>query len=109
MANLKYSSLELQEYLKLDKCNANQAKIMCRFRCRMEKFSENYSGPGGTKPCPLCGQHLDNQETSFECKTITENIQISEEYSGIFSQNIPASLFETTENILSIRENLISK
>ena len=67
MSSLEYNKLELQEYLKLETCNAAQAKVMFKFRCRMANFSENFRGPQGPKPCILCGVHLDNQETSFEC------------------------------------------
>ena len=105
MANLKYHSLEIQEYLKLDICNSTQAKTMFRFRCRMENFSENFRGIQGPQPCPLCGVHLDSQEKSFTCQKITQVIDIASDYTEIFNTNIPPTLFKVIEKITQLRED----
>jgi hypothetical protein len=62
MDNLHYNKLAMQQYLKLNNCNAVQAKVMFKFRCRMANFTENFRGPNGPQACQLCGLHLD-QET----------------------------------------------
>jgi hypothetical protein len=104
MDNLRYSKLEMQNYFKLENCTADMAKLMFKFRCRMADFDENFRGGLGPRPCQLCGLHLDNQETSFQCPEITKQLEIKVEYSKIFQNIIPAEIFETISRITAIRD-----
>ena len=106
MDNLKYSKLEMQDYFKLENCTASMARLMFKFRCRMADFDENFRGGLGPRPCRLCGLHLDNQETSFQCPTVTQQLEIKMEYSKIFLKKIPAEIFETILRITEIRDDL---
>ena len=106
MDNLKYSKLEMQDYFKLENCTADMAKLMFKFRCRMADFEENFRGALGPRPCQLCGLHLDNQETSFQCPEITKQLEIKVEYSKIFQMKIPVEIFETISRITAIRDEM---
>ena len=44
MINLEFSNMEMQEYLKDKRITPAQAKIIFRFRTRMERLSENFKG-----------------------------------------------------------------
>ena len=109
MDNLSYNKLKLQEYLKLKNCNSAQAKIMFRYRCRMANFGENFRGPRGPQICPLCSNHLDNQQQSFVCPKVKESVEVNVDYSNIFQKNIPAKLFHVLEEIESVRKDFIEK
>ena len=71
----------------------------------MANFSENFRGPNGPKACILCGDHLDNQETSFQCVKVRDQINHKDNYGQIFRLKIPKSIFFTLEEIMKIREN----
>ena len=86
MDNLSYNKLELQEYLKLKNCNAPQAKIMFRYRCRMANFGENFRGPRGPQICPMCSNHLDNQHLSFVCPKVQASVEVDVDYANIFKR-----------------------
>ena len=106
MDNLRYSKLEMQNYFKLENCTADMAKLMFKFRCRMADFDENFRVGLGPRPCQLCGLHLDNQETSFQCPEITKQLEIKVEYSKIFQKKIPVESFETISRITAIRDEM---
>ena len=50
--NLCYTELKLQAYL--ENMSATEAQTVFSYRTRMANFKENYRGPEGPKPCPLC-------------------------------------------------------
>ena len=103
MENVAYKKLQLQKYLELENMDASLAKNVFRFRVRMAPFQENFKGGGPTKPCPLCGIHLDTQSMSFQCGKIKEKVQIKENYENIFKQEISRNLAETLKSIIEIR------
>ena len=107
MQNLQYNQLEMQEYLKENYLTPVQAKIVFRFRTRMEKFSENFKGGRPTKQCPLCDEHLDTQTNSYQCKVILKNIKISGNIEDIYKQTITKEAAKTLENIVKFRENYL--
>ena len=107
--NLSYNKLELEKYLILENCTVEEAQIMFKFRCRMADFQENFRGGRGPQPCQLCGIHLDNQETSFQCPEILKQLVIKHSYSEIFKKNIPVELFQTISRINSIRVEMLNK
>ena len=76
MDNLKYSKLEIQEYFKLENNKTAGAQTLFKYRVRMANFSENFRGNQGPASCPLCGDHLDSQQMSFEnCQTVKDNVR----------------------------------
>ena len=86
MANLEYTSLEMQAYLKNKNISVEQAKMLFKFRTRMATFSENFKGGKQIQACPLCFNNADMQKHSVLCKIIQENIHIKGRYEEIFSK-----------------------
>ena len=110
LMDLSYSKLELQEYLKLEHINRFGAQTVFKYRVRMANFGENFRGKRDTVPCPLCGQHLDNQKMNFEnCQVIRDNVQISGVYQDIFKTNIPSEIVSTLQEIDKFREQTLKQ
>ena len=107
MSNLNYTNLEIQEYLKKKDITPTQAKIVFKFRTRMEKFSENFKGGKPTKQCPICTETEDTQEHSFKCKVINMNIQVEGNLSDIFTLDIDKKTAKTLESIVKFRESYL--
>ena len=107
MKDLQYNQLEMQEYLKENLMTPAQARIMFRFRTKMEKFSENFKGGKPIKPCPLCNEDLDTQIHSYQCKIILKNIKISGNIEDIYNQTISKEAANTLENIVKFREKYL--
>ena len=84
-----------------------QARIMFRFRIRMENFSENFKGGKPVKQCPICDENLDTQSHSYQCKVILKNIKISGNIEDIYNQTISKEAAKTLENIVKFRENYL--
>ena len=89
MADLEYSELDIQKYLKDKAITVQQAKILFKFRTRMENFSNNFKGGKPTELCPLCRRNADMQKHSYQCNIIIKNIQVMGRYEDIFGTNIP--------------------
>ena len=107
MSNLTYTNLEIQEYLKKKDITPTQAKIVFKFRTRMEKFSENFKGGKPTKQCPIRTETEDTQEHSFKCKVINMNIQVEGNLSDIFTLDIDKKTAKTLESIVKFRESYL--
>ena len=107
MANLQYSELVMQEYLKEKFISPVQAKIIFRFRTRMEKFSENFKGGKPTKQCPLCMASKDTQNHSFQCQVLLKNIEMAGTPEDIYNQTISKETAKTIENIVKFRETYL--
>ena len=103
LRDLFYVELKLQQYLKLEEINVQQALTVFSFRTRMAKFSENFRNCGIQQICPMCQTHLDNQPMSFQCKNVLKEIDVKEKYERIFSENISVQL---TKCLLDIVNNL---
>ena len=54
--------------------------------------------------CSLCEKHIDNQELSFQCQAIRENITVKGEICEIYEEDIPTKTIKTLTNILEFRE-----
>ena len=104
MKNLFYSELKLQDYLCLKNMNACQAKALYKFRVRMAPFGENFRGGQATIFCPLCHNHPDGQEESFECEKVKKVIDVKGEYKNIFGNTFSPDLVKTVQNIYQFRE-----
>ena len=86
MKNLKYSNLELQDYLKNSLVNSKYAKQIFKYRTRMTKVGNNFKNSGKNE-CPLCFKNVDSQEHLIDCENnILDDIEIIE-YENIFSEN----------------------
>ena len=110
MDNLNYSKLEIQEYFKLENMNTAGAQTLFKYRVRMANFSENFRGNQGPASCPLCGDHLDSQQMSFEnCQTVKDNVNIFDKYEKIFSLNVPGGLVKCLQEIDNFREEAAKK
>ena len=104
MKNLEYTQLEMQEYFKNKDISPTQARIIFKFRTRMEKFSENFKGGKPTQQCPVCTSSTDTQSHSFSCPVIVESLKISGSLEDIFEQTISNETAITLENIIKFRE-----
>ena len=104
MANLEYSSLEMQAYMKDKDITVEQAKIIFKFRTRMANFSNNFKGGKPTAVCPLCLTDADMQKHSYQCNIINKNIQVKGKYEDVFAPNIEKETAVTVENIVKFRE-----
>ena len=102
MKHLKYQKLEPQTYL--EKFVANEAINIFKFRVKMAKFDANFHGQQPIKSCPLCFEHEDTQELSFQCKVIKSKLKHESEYEEIFQKDIPQKLGLLLTDILRIRE-----
>ena len=107
MADLEYSALEIQKYLKDKAITVQQAKILFKFRTRMEDFSNNFKGGKPTGLCPLCRRNADMQKHSYQCNIILKNIQVMGRYEEIFGTNISKETAKTVENIVIFREKYL--
>ena len=95
--NLDYSELKLQKFLKLEDMNADESKIVLKWRLKMAKFGANFGDD--SKLCPLC---IDNQEESF--KNCVENINECK-YEDIF-KTPTSEVAKFLKEIMKRRENL---
>ena len=99
MANISYNSLNMQNYFSRTDLTQQEKKTIFKYRIRMERFGENYRGGAASILCPLCHSHLDNQEMSFHCPIIKNEIKIKGNLSDIYKENINN---ETIETVLKI-------
>ena len=98
----------MQKYLKLENCDAKEAKTMFKYRTRMALYGENFRQNNTPVSCPLCDQHLDNQDMGFSNSQVTKlNVQIQGQYSDLFKQNIPKILVKTLQQIDEFRNENI--
>ena len=107
--NLFYSELSMQEYLKLNSMTSYEAKTVFSYRVRAAKYSDNYRGPSGLQPCPLCHLHLDCQPLAFQCPVTKENMKVTEKYCDIFNTSVDKTLAVLLVKIDKLREEFLSK
>ena len=103
--NICYTELKLQDYL--ENMSANEAQTVFSYRTRMANFKENYRGPGGPQPCPLCNLHLDTQSLSFQCPLVKNNVKLEGKYNTIFSNKIDKTLVKTLLDINRFRKEFM--
>ena len=102
LANLHYSSLKLQDYLCVNNFSVTEARLIFSFRTRMAPFKKNYKSLKDTL-CPLCSQHLDDQNLVFQCPIIAQQINSEERIENIFSETISKDLVNALDKVLQIR------
>ena len=76
MANLWYSDLQMENYLKSNKFTVKQSQTIFSFRTRMANFQENFRNDKGHLPCPLCLIHLDSQSMAFQCPKVKVEVKV---------------------------------
>ena len=91
--DLKYVKLDMQEYLR--RLDANKAKVVMKYRLKMASYASNFKGGGGSKVCPLCSSHEDDQRFCFKCP----GIDSSHEYEDIFADNVTSEVAAKLEEI----------
>ena len=104
LTNLRYSELQMQEYLELKSMSKVQAIVLFKFRVRMSPFSENYKAGHQTTVCPFCSLQLDSQEESFTCVKLKQMIEIKGKYSDIFGLDFKQEFLKTLCNLYYFRE-----
>ena len=82
-----------QEYLR--RLDANKAKVVMKYRLKMASYASNFKGGGGSKVCPLCSSHEDDQRFCFKCP----GIDSSHEYEDIFADNVTSEVAAKLEEI----------
>jgi hypothetical protein len=95
MDSLSYSRLEMQNYLKLENCDARGARTVFKYRTRMALYGENF-------------RQNDNQAMGFNnCQVTKINVQIQGLYTDLFKQNVPKILVKTLQQIDDFRKENI--
>ena len=96
----------MQNYLKLENMNTNEAQTIFKYRTRMAKYGENYRGSKEVILCPLCNTHIDSQIMTVEnCPVVRNNISISGNYVQIFNNClIPSDIVQTIMKLDKFRE-----
>ena len=102
MENLFYYEMKLQEYLKLSELSVDESKVIILWRLRMAKFARNYGQKN--QLCPLCSEHEDTQENSFQCKVVKKVVEISVNYKDLF-RNPSRKMAKVLKKIMLLREN----
>ena len=102
MENLFYYEMKLQEYLKLAELSVDESKLIILWRLRMAKFARNYGQKN--KLCPLCSDHEDTQEKSFQCKKVIKAVEMNVKYNDLF-RNPTKKMAKVLKKIMQLREN----
>ena len=106
LENLFYRDLKLQSYLNSEDITHIEAQCIYSYRTRMFNYGHNF---GNTSPCPLCHNHSDTQKWSFSCNKIRENVEISGQYSNIFSEQIQPATVKTIMQISKYRKEYLDQ
>ena len=107
MSNVNYTSLKMQNYLSRSDLTQEEKKTIFKYRVRMERYGENYRGGAPSIKCPLCHTHLDNQEMSFQCPIIRQEVDIKGNYSDIYNETIQSETIQTIVKITRFRKTTL--
>ena len=88
MVNLRYTEVKAQDYLSIPGISASQAQNLFKWRVKMSKLGENFRGSRENIPCPLCGNHLDNQNMIFQCEVMKKEVNIKCKIEDIYQDTI---------------------
>ena len=105
--NLFYTELKMQDYLRLKNMSSAEAKAIFSYRTRSAKYSANYPGTDGLKPCPLCFIHLDCQPMALQCPVIKDDVTINIKYSDIFDCDVSSNAAKTVTAIEKFRNDFL--
>ena len=109
---LTYKKFEVQNYLKSEKINVNEAKLLFKIRTNMlevrnnykRKYSKNKQDQGSKSPsdnellCPLCSKHLDNEENILHCDELENDSDV--QFLDLFSKDVD-KLSKTVKQFIS--------
>ena len=107
MSNVNYTSLKMQNYLSRSDLTQEEKKTIFKYRVRMEQYGENYRVGAPFIKCPLCHTHLDNQEMSFQCPIIRQEVDIKGNYSDIYNETIQSETIQTIVKITRFRKTTL--
>ena len=81
-----------------------------KFRTRMADFGVSYRAGYDAFLCPLCLEHLDNQQNSLtKCKSIQDELKFKNDISDIYSNEITDETIQIINSIIKIRKKLIER
>ena len=106
LGQLKYKKLKRQAYMKQTKKNIIN---IFKFRTHMAEFGENYRAGYDAFLCPLCLEHLDNQQNSLKCKSLQDELEFKKDISDIYSNEITEETIQIINIIIKIRKKLIER
>ena len=110
---LKYSTLDIQEYLKTDKIKFRTKLTLLKCRLKMAKVGYNY---GNKEECPLCENNSpDQQEHLLACEKIRnemeEDLFTNIDHKDIYNSDISKmkTVGEVLEKVLRKRKEIVGK
>ena len=106
LKELSFSELKMQPYLEDKYLSIEQKRTLFTYRTNMARFKVNYKSSYQEHSCKLCGDHPDDQRSSFSCKEIFKENDETATYETIFHKNIPK---KTVDTIMKITETRKSK
>ena len=109
MDNIQYTKLKIQTYLKSRNISLKEALTLFKMRTRMAEFGENFKAGADAVLCPLCLDDLDNQSHMFKCKLIQEEIDLNNDDTEVYGNNIKEDTAKIVTKILKIRSKLIKQ
>ena len=107
MKNLHYNELKIQNYFLDEKVKTEEMKMIFRYRTRMERFGENFRGGKEQVICPLCQNHLDNQDLAFQCSAIKKDLKVTGNMEEIYKEKISYDTINALTKISKYREDNI--
>ena len=107
MGNIQYIELKRQKYFNIGKIGVEETRNIFRYRVRMAKFGENFRGKLKNIMCPLCYSHLDSQSLSFQCRELTNRIDIRCDITDIYSDDIRLETVKTVAEMMKQRQLII--
>ena len=108
MKRLKYQKLIIQTYLLSKSLTIYEKKMIMKWRVFMEKFGQNFRGGRELVLCPLCRQHRDGEEESFNsCSETRKHVDIRGTFNEIFAEDISKKTVMTMTRILTFRDNIM--
>ena len=106
MNSVDYDELKMQDYFKSNLFSKDQKKLIFKARTKMLQFGENYKGGEPYVLCPLCNQHIDHQELSFECPEVRKYINVVGSLRNLYSsEKIDVETVEALEKIMNYRND----
>ena len=106
---LIYTEIKKQNYLTLETLRKEEIQNIFKHRVRMAPYEENFKGGREHVICPLCGNHWDTQEMSFQCEYLKQRITITCSMSDIYTEDITIHTARTITQMLRVRKNKLDE
>ena len=106
LSKLSYTELTKQSYFELPEINIDEIRNLFKFRVRMHNFHENFRSNRDSHLCPLCNDHLDDQNDIASYKVIRDNFKgsVHVKTDNVYSSSVSVESVKIISNIISIRE-----